>query len=350
MKKHRANDYGFSVLSSLSFKKPFFQCLDLLFFQAFKGLPIIFLPLIFLLLLSLALAFSYSLPDLSINSSQITFNVQSPVENQIIVVFSNISNLGQENASNATIQFFNNNIEIGNKSINITNSSSVIVNMSFSAEIGPNNITVIADPENKIAESNESNNNASSIKHVNAYTVFYGKTSSTIALGSSNSLIMNAYGNIQNIFFVDTDSNVNFASLQALGRKSDGTPSRNDFDELDSILNMSNFQDSIANVFSKDGTSPKSTAIFNVKKTYIYNVPIINSTNSSNFITGILWDTSDDTNGEFDLSDKEDIVFITKNENAQGKYGVYDFEIKIPALLRKYRGSQDSVDFYLDVS
>jgi len=42
------------------------------------------------------------------------------------------------------------------------------------------------------------------------------------------------------------------------------------------------------------------------------NVPIVNSTINRNFVSGILWDSSDSVDEEFNSTEGEDIVFITK--------------------------------------
>ena len=84
----------------------------------------------------------------------------------------------------------------------------------------------------------------------------------------------------------------------------------------------------------------------------INNVPIINSTNSSSFITGILWDSSDDsTDGQYDQSDKEDLIFITKaNPSTPGKFGTYDYEITIPASLKRYMADNKvTVSLYTEI-
>jgi len=81
-------------------------------------------------------------------------------------------------------------------------------------------------------------------------------------------------------------------------------------------------------------------------------VPVVNSTNTSSFKTGILWDLADDNSGnlQFDTTDAEDLVFVTNiNVSTQGKYGVYDYEIRIPAELRSYKGFEDKVVFYTEI-
>jgi len=63
-----------------------------------------------------------------------------------------------------------------------------------------------------------------------------------------------------------------------------------------------------------------------------------------------LWDSSDANNGEYNGT--QDVVFITKlNNNAPGRYGIYDYEIKIPVRLREYdTADSNNVYFYYDLN
>jgi hypothetical protein len=82
----------------------------------------------------------------------------------------------------------------------------------------------------------------------------------------------------------------------------------------------------------------------------IGNVPVINSTNTSSFRTGILWDASDPNNGGYNGT--QDLVFLTKaNHNQTGKYGLYDYELRVPANLRKYLtpNNANSVTIYVEL-
>ena len=85
----------------------------------------------------------------------------------------------------------------------------------------------------------------------------------------------------------------------------------------------------------------------------IANVSVINSTNTSNFLTGILWDTSDSSDSQYDTVDQEDLVFVTKvNNKALGSFGTYNYEISIPARLKQYRtpNNYDSLSFYVELT
>ncbi|RMD65883.1 hypothetical protein D6817_05280 [Candidatus Pacearchaeota archaeon] len=140
-----------------------------------------------------------------------------------------------------------------------------------------------------------------------------------------------------NIYAADSESNIDWSSLEAIGRNLTHGKVNNDFGEIDALLNMTTFVDSVSALFTNSSGDPINTTNFLVFKKTLYDVPITNSTNNTNFVTGITWDTSDDTNGEFDVGDKEDLVFLAEiNKNKTGAYGVYDYEIRIPAKLREY--------------
>ena len=62
---------------------------------------------------------------------------------------------------------------------------------------------------------------------------------------------------------------------------------------------------------------------------------------------------SDDMiDGEFDVSDKEDIVFISPiMKQTPGNYGTYDYEMRVPAKLREYyTGDSRTAIFYVEIS
>jgi len=116
------------------------------------------------------------------------------------------------------------------------------------------------------------------------------------------------------------------------------------------LLNMTDNIDSVYNVYTTSGT-PDEQKNFLLFNKLINDVPVTNSINNSNFVTGILWDTSDDSNTEFDFSEKEDLIFLTElNKDTVGTYGTYDYELRVPARLRNYKsGDSSSAVFYVEL-
>ncbi len=290
--------------------------------------------------------------DLEINSSAINFSNLKPFENQVVTINGTITNTGNKSAQNAVVQFFDNTARINNVTLNVSCNSTAIAFLNWSAQIGPNNITLIVDPQNLIAETNETNNNATQNISLSGYSWYVGNIfTSRIVLGlTSASAIFNLSGSSANVLAVDSDSVVNFDSLQALGVRKSGGSASNDFSELDTLLGMTGFNDSIRNLWGIDGSSAKQTTTLRVGSKMISSIPIINSTNTSSFVTGILWETSNDTDGEFGSTDKENIIFVTSVNNSRaGAYGTYDYEFVVPSLLRSYVGTASTIDFYMDV-
>jgi len=295
-------------------------------------------------------------PNLQITNNNIQYNNSSPVENENITINATINNTGCIAATNILIKFYNGNpsqsgIEIGASQISsILNFSSGKISTTYLAPIGTTDIYVFADANTSIDESTESDNTAYQTLNTPSWQELYGSIEAAIILGSQDSSI-DSWGNMTtfggNVFISDSESEVDWMSLMALGRKTDESDSPNDFTKLDTLLGTSGYIDSISNKFSS--TTNETFLVNNKNITY---VKTIQSTDNDNFRTGILWDSSDDSDGEFGVADQEDIVFISKvNQSSSGKYGTYDYEITIPAKLREYDATNSQyVYFYYDLA
>ena len=306
--------------------------------------------------------FNNSMPDLEITSSNIIVTTIHPYETQNITINATIKNIGTGNAQNVKVQFFEGNYTLGNQigvdhTVNINAGSNASVAEYWSAKQGTTRIFVVVDPPvgtGTIIELNENNNVAFKEITVYSYHTFYGNMTGNLTIDDSagSSLMRWAVSDLlgSNIYAAGTGSIINFASLKALSRNTTGGYFKNDFEEVDSILNTTNHTDSINKTYTSGG-NPKRTLNFSVNGIAVLNVPVVNSTNTSNFVTGIMWDSSDDSgNGQFDAIDKEDLLFATKvNPDKQGKYGVYNYEIAVLANLRKYKGGGGTVDLYAEI-
>jgi hypothetical protein len=303
-------------------------------------------------------------PDLVITSDRIFFNQTNSTEGSNITVFANITNLGLSDATDPFIvQFYYGDPDLGgtqlNSNITVPNLSKndfVIVNTTFILKPGVNNVYVILDPNDIVNESDESNNKANNSILIPIYQYYYGNISVEILLGDYlNKTLLKVESfitNYGNIIVSDVDSSFSFNNLIPLTRNINDQKTNNDFTDLDTIMNVSDAPDSIKNIWGLGSNDPIATDTFNISGRIIENVPIINSTNNSNFITGILWDKTDDisNNYQFDYNDKEDVVFVTKiNSKKQGAYGIYDYEIRIPSLLKNYKQGTSLVNFYIEI-
>jgi hypothetical protein len=288
--------------------------------------------------------------DLEINSSDIVFSEAAPIENQNITINATAHNTGSQNITQPfIIQFFEGSpIDEGTQIgpdilipwLNV--SANVTVSVNWTAHQGTHSIYVLVDgppfTKGTITEINESNNEANKTITIPSYNIYYGQIGFDILLDSAGNqtvfMWMNQTTVSGNIFFVDSDSSLQWTNITPLGINISGKNSSFDFSELDRALNLTNHTDSINSTYTLNGFAKKVDS-FLIYDTNLSNVPIANSTDTSNFVTGLLWDSSDPNNGEYNGS--QDILFVTKvNDNAPGKYGVYDYEIKVPANLRKY--------------
>ncbi len=315
--------------------------------------------------------YNVTLADLMVNSTSINFNTTSPSENDSVLINATIYNLVNVTVSNITIAFYNGDPRTTGRQIGSNQTIAVLSPLSqttasivWSAELGTNIIFVVVDPpyssNGSIEEWTETNNIANNSITTGAWQFVYGEINSNtkydLADSQNNSVVRWESVNFDtgNIYVTDSESIVSWATLQAIGKNTTNQNTTNDFSDIDSLLNMTNYTDSVTTLFS-NGTSPRNITNYLVFNIYVNNVPIANSTNNTNFYTGILWDMSDNNatnNSQFDITDKEDLIFSTQiNKDKTGAYGTYDYEIRIPARLREYRTTQtSSVVFYTEVT
>lgn len=286
------------------------------------------------------------------------FSSSNPDENENITIFSLIANQGGKQAKDIVVNFYDGNstspIFIGQYNISkLKKYENTTINISWVAQpVGPHNMTVAVDPYHAIPESNETNNNLSVRLDVKAYNVYFGDAVGNVTLDTSLNKSEFSWAAIDggNIYFSNSDSNISFYDLIALGRNTSGGIADNDFYDADINMKMLNFNDSIQNFWAVDPSTPKQTDNFTVFGKLVQHVPYINSTNASNFITGILWDSSKDTDGQYDTTEKEPLVFVSNiNRNQSGMVGFYDYEIKVPVLLRTYNSTSDQLKYYLEL-
>ena len=300
--------------------------------------------------------------DLMISSSNILFSVDPTTEGINITINATILNIGNENATNVVIKFFENTTEAltqldTDKVVNITANDNVSVFTSYITKVGTVSIHVVVDTplatNGSISEFNESNNIANRTIFISAYNLYYGKVNAQVILDSASNISVYTWFNATdvagNIMVADTDSLIEWSSLLPLGRNLSDALAIEDFAELDTALNFTNLTDSVNLTYTLD-SMPLNTESFRVFGFDVNNVPVTNSTNSTNFVTGIMWDSSDQNLGNFNGT--QDVVFVTKiNRYTQGKYGVYDYEIKVPSNLKKYinPNNQNTITFYVEL-
>lgn len=304
-------------------------------------------------------------PDLKIRTVDLYFGDEERVEGVNITIHLNITNAGLTAVNNSfVVQFFKGDPDAGGTKIgnnitvnNISIGETITINTTeYMLSPGKNIIYARVDPDNKINETIESNNKANNNVSVVLYQYYYGNISGKIVVAGTEGLSLIDFKNATSeegvLFFSDADSSFSFSDLQALTRNKLDQLVGDDFSNLDAAMNTSEFDDSIKITWGDGTDSPIQTKSFNISTGNIDDVPVVNSTGTSDFVTGILWDVNDDKgNLQYDAQDKEDIIFVSNvNPGKIGQYGVYDTEIRIPATLRNYKSGTDRIFLYVEIN
>ncbi len=296
-----------------------------------------------------------------IQIEDLEFSSNQPIENQQLSISAIVNNNGCSQSGDFITGIYLGDPSLGgtqlsNQTLDLQGLENGNLNFTWNAQIGTSNIFILADIENLIVEENETDNKLNKEINVGAWQEFYGNVNVDLLLsnfGLSNvSVWFNDSLSSGNIFVTDSESDISWSSLIAIGKDSNLDDSLDDFSEIDLLLNMDDLEDSVSNVFTSDGSTPINLFDFNIYDNDVLNIPIVNSINNSNFVTGILWDSSDDTDGQYSQDDREDLVFVSQiNKQKQGAYGTYDYEIKIPARLRQYQTTDtENIYFYFDLN
>jgi hypothetical protein len=265
---------------------------------------------------------------------QVYFNISDTVENQKVKFTAEVSNKDTENITedfrfreyefNGT-QYVN--VSNRTRQVEIANQSVKEVNFTFEANIGNFNYSLRADPDDSLAESNESNNFNSSTLNVSSYQIFYGDPDFVYKLGEDLEGLREWRENMPegNLYYADEEAEYDIRDLLPLNETGD-------LEDATEALKLTGHQDSVSEIYDEngDGEADKSEC-FNIASEDVCQVPVVNSTNSSNFRTGILYDSLDGQG--YDGS--QDLVFITRvfNSTSIGSYGNYKYEARVPSTL-----------------
>jgi hypothetical protein len=302
--------------------------------------------------------FYVMMPDLYIDNASIWFSNYNLIENQTITVFANVTNIGNVNASNFTVEIRLNALNgtlLYNASMNISANGSKQISLNYTVPLGLSDFYVLLDTplatNGTVKEENESNNWAHRAVYVAFWQYLLGTTNDKLVINDNvNStlfdwVVSNSTGS--NLYATDVDSVISWTKLQALGRSAANASSFNDFAALDIKLNSTSYSDSVNKTFTTTG-NPIELANYTIFNRLIKNISIVNSTNNSNFKTGILWDTSQ---GGASYNGNQDVVFVSQiHKNMQGYNGTVDYEMRVPASLRSYRAGYDMIALYIEIN
>ena len=214
---------------------------------------------------SITWEFNLTYPDFEINITGIGFNASEPEENEVVLINATISNLGGASSENIIVRFYDGDPDLegvqinSDKSISISKYSKNSTSVEWSSEIGTNEIYVVVDPpiatNGSFDERNESNNKASRNISIGGWQFFYGDVLSyseyRLSDNESSKLIKWFADDFQNgnIYVTDYEAEISWSDLVEIGKNISGDNSSiNDFSDIDSLLNMSDFNDSVYNL------------------------------------------------------------------------------------------------------
>jgi len=121
-------------------------------------------------------------PDLTLNSSDILFSNDDPLESENITINATIHNIGKTNATNATILFYDGNpangMAIGEDVVNVSVNATANASVLWIAKAGVHQIHVLISPYNEFLAENYTNNQAFKPIIVNVANVTFDTDSS----------------------------------------------------------------------------------------------------------------------------------------------------------------------------
>ncbi|MGV8150807.1 MAG: CARDB domain-containing protein [Candidatus Woesearchaeota archaeon] len=302
-------------------------------------------------------SFFVVIPDIMVSSSNIYFSNNNPVENETIEVIAEIFNIGDNDAENFNTQIRLNGIAgllLGNFTLTIPVGESMNISINYTLDLGSTTFYVIADTpissNGTIQEKNESNNVAFRTVSVSSWHFVLGEEDGDLRMINPdlNTLYSWSLENTTGgkIYAADVDSNINWLNMTAISRRTNGVYVVADFNDIDVAFNIENNSDSVNRTYTLNN-NPKILRNITVFNRGINNVPMFNSTNNSNFMTGILWDSGD---GGIEFNRSQDLIFVSEiNMNALGYNDTYDFEMRLPAKLRVYKTGVDAVALYAEI-
>jgi hypothetical protein len=291
----------------------------------------------------------YSSQDSADLETGIKPNKTSPVEGESVGVKFNFSNTGSREVFNTSYSYslekFNGSHWISQHgSSNYTGlegGESVIEKIIFKAKPGPYRFNASIDEGDRVAESDETDNSQTEKYHVDSYQILYGGSSGQVNLAGSGSKFVSWDQEANATFyFSDTDSDFSISTLEPLS-------GIQDIREADQKLNLTGHRDSLENLYdaNQDGSIDR-TQCWSVGTEETCGIPVINSTVTNSFNTALFYLDQENT----DFNKSQDIVMATRtNISKEGKYGTYDYEIKLPYNLDQQAPSKNQTEIYYEL-
>ena len=113
-----------------------------------------------------------------------------------------------------------------------------------------------------------------------------------------------------------------------------------DFTQADTALNLTYVEDSVQALYDSDGDGNADlTRTVEISGLPVA-VPVTATSNSTNLVTGVLYDTADG----MPYDGTQDLVFISLvNASSPGGFGVNDYEARIPHTLGELTGVTNAI-------
>lgn len=285
---------------------------------------------------------AFSEPGFRLNSLDLK-NQSSITEGEEVELSANLSNNGTASSNlNLSLRvetyegsgYVQKNQILKNLEIGVNESREV--DFSWTAKPGPYRFTINTASENHSLESKKS-----VTVNVPSHQVYYGNSNIEVRLSSGEEMFyrFDSKNSKGRIYFSDYDSDYLFSDLQPLNNLSE-------VKIADEALKLEGHNDSLQKLLDRDGKGDiDSYQQIEVGQRSLL-VPVFDSTSSGGFKTGILYDS--DESKSYDGS--QDIVIVTPlKNNFEGKFGLYDYETKVPFSLESQTGQTDKISIYTEL-
>jgi hypothetical protein len=279
---------------------------------------------------------------------KITVNNSNPSEGEFVLIRANVSNYGPSDANSSRVWFNSTDgngvvSALGERTVDIAAGGWTWENVTASFGQGTHTINVSARTSTSVVGLSPANDDNTTQLSVPVWAYMHGNATGTLmlAIGGETDVFEWTPEELQgNVFFMDVDSGVDFTNMKPLNGSGD-------LHELDVALGIENFTGDVNQTYDSNGDGvADQTTTFDVYGDTLAGVPVVNASDGSPWLVGIIWDGDDGP----EYTGAEDVVFIVKiKPGTNGAFGVNDYEAKVPSNLKSLKGSLDLIATRLGV-